>query len=134
MKHVSFKCVPVSFYYSLKCIILTLLLFHLVFVKALFFANWTFGFCFCSCSFVYFFSFFCHYIFLIEGYLLYRILWFSVIHQQESAIGTPMSPPSQISLPSSSPSDPSRLTQSPCLSSLSHATNTHWLSILHMVM
>ena len=24
-----------------------------------------------------------------------RILWFSVIHQQESAIGTPMSPPSR---------------------------------------
>ena len=39
--------------------------------------------------------------FLIEGYLLYRILWFSVIHQQESAIGTPMSPPS--------PPHPSRL-------------------------
>ena len=28
---------------------------------------------------------------LIEGWLLYRLLWFSVIHQQESAIGTPMS-------------------------------------------
>ena len=28
--------------------------------------------------------------FLIEGKLLYRILWFSVIHQQESAIGRPI--------------------------------------------
>ena len=26
------------------------------------------------------------YFFLIEGYLLYRIVWFSVIYQQESAI------------------------------------------------
>ena len=25
---------------------------------------------------------FCHFIFLIEGYLLYKMLWFSVIHQQ----------------------------------------------------
>lgn len=40
------------------------------------------------------FFFFCHFIFLIEGYLLYR-MWFSVIPQQESAIGTPMSPPSE---------------------------------------
>ena len=40
--------------------------------------------------------------------MLYRSLWFSVKHQQESAIGTPMSPPS---------SHPSRLSQSPCLSS-----------------
>ena len=37
--------------------------------------------------------------FLIEGYLLYRILWFSVIQQQESVIGTPMAPPSQTFLP-----------------------------------
>ena len=41
---------------------------------------------------------------LIEGWLLYRILWFPVTHQQESAIGTPMSPPSWTSLPSPSPS------------------------------
>ena len=50
--------------------------------------------------------FFCHFIFLTEGYLLYRILWFSVIHQQESAIGTPMSPPSQTSPPISLPISP----------------------------
>ena len=35
----------------------------------------------------------------LKIYSLYRILWFSVIHQQESAIGTPMFPPSQTSLP-----------------------------------
>ena len=34
-------------------------------------------------------------------------LWFSVTHQQESAIGTPMSPPSRPSLPSPSPPHPS---------------------------
>ena len=39
--------------------------------------------------------------------MLYRILWFSVINQQESAIGTPMFPPSQNSLPSPSPPQPS---------------------------
>jgi len=47
-----------------------------------------------------------------------------VIHQQESAIGTPMSP-TPISLPIP-------LLQSPCLSSLSHTANSHWLSILHI--
>ena len=30
-------------------------------------------------------------------------------------------------------SHPSRLIQSPCLSFLSHSANSHWLSILHMV-
>ena len=78
-----------------------------------------------SVFWVVFFFFFCHFIFLTEGYLLYRILWFSVIHQQESAIGTPMSPPSQTSPPSPSPSHPSRLSQSPCLSFLSHTANSH---------
>lgn len=42
MKHVSFKCVPVSFYYSLECIILAILLFHLVFVTALSFEKQVF--------------------------------------------------------------------------------------------
>ena len=44
-----------------------------------------------------------------------------------------MSPLSGISLPPPSPSHPSRLSQSPDLSSLSHTANSHWLSILHMV-
>ena len=43
--------------------------------------------------------------------------------------------PSLLNLPSISPlSRPSRLSQSPCLSSLSHTANSHWLSILHMVL
>ena len=70
---------------------------------------------------------------LIEGLLLYRILLFSV-KQQESAIGIQMFPPSWTSLPSPSPSHPSRLSQSPCWSSLSYTANLHWLSVLHMVM
>ena len=58
----------------------------------------------------------------------------SAKHQYESAIGIHMSPPSWISFPSRSPSHPSRLLQSPGLSSLSHTANSHWLSNLHMVM
>ena len=38
------------------------------------------------------------------------------------------------SLPSPSPSHPSRLIQSPCLSFLRHTANLRWLCILHMVM
>ena len=76
---------------------------------------------------------FCHFSFLIEGYLLCKILWFSVMHQ-DLVIGTPMSPPSQNSLLSPSPSHPSRLSQSPCLSSLSHTAYSLWLSISHMVL
>ena len=65
--------------------------------------------------------------------MLCRILWFSVKHQQESARGTPMSPSSRTSLPSPFPSHPSRLLQSPCLSSLSDTANSHWLPILYGV-
>ena len=56
---------------------------------------------------------------------------FSVSHQQESATGIPMSPPSQT--PSHLSPHPTllRLLQSPCLNSQSHAANSHWLSILH---
>ena len=70
--------------------------------------------------------------FLIGGQLLYRILLFSVKPQHESGIGIHISPPCWNSLPSSS--QPSRLIQSPCLSFLNHTANSHWLSILHMVM
>ena len=45
--------------------------------------------------------------------MLYRILWFSFIHQQVSAIGTPMSPPSQNSLPSPFPPQPSACRRAP---------------------
>ena len=64
--------------------------------------------------------------------MFYRILWFSVKHQQESSIGTPVSTPSLNSLTSPSPSHHSRLSQSPCLGSLSHTVNSHWLFILHI--
>ena len=43
--------------------------------------------------------------------------------------------PSLLSLlQSPSPSHPFMLIQSPCLSFLSHTTNSYWLSILHMVL
>ena len=42
-------------------------------------------------------------------------------------------PPSWNSLSTSHPSQPSRWSQSPGLSSLSHTTNSHWLSVWHMV-
>ena len=42
-----------------------------------------------------------------------------------------MSPPSWNFLPPPNPSPPSRLSQSPSLSSLSHAANSHWVSVLH---
>ena len=48
-------------------------------------------------------------------------------------IGIHMSPPSRTSLPAPTPSHPSSLSQSPGLSSLSHTANSHWLSILHMM-
>ena len=73
-------------------------------------------------------------IYLIEGNLLYRIL-FSVKPQHESAIGIHISPPFWTSFPTPSPFHPSRLIQSsPCLSFPSHIANSYWLSILHMVM
>ena len=72
--------------------------------------------------------------FLIEGQLLYRILLFSLKPQHESAIDIHISPPFWISLPSPTPSHPSRLIQSPCLSFLSHTTNYRWLSTLHSLM
>ena len=68
---------------------------------------------------------------LIEGSLLYSILWCSVIYQQESAMGTP-------SLSNCPPSPytycPSRWSQSPCLKFLSHTANSHWLSISHVAL
>ena len=52
----------------------------------------------------------------------------------ESAIGVHISPPFWTTLPSPAPSHPSRLIQNLCLSFLSHSPNSHWLSILRMVM
>ena len=47
----------------------------------------------------------------------------SVIHQHESAIGIRMSPPSRTSLTPSTPSHPSRLSESTGLSSMCHTAN-----------
>ena len=66
--------------------------------------------------------------------MLYSIVLVSAKHQHESSIGIHMSHLSWVSLPPLLPSQPCRFLQSPGLSSLSHTTNSHWLSILHMVM
>ena len=66
--------------------------------------------------------------------LLCRILLFSVKPQHKSAKVIHIPPACWTCLPSPPPSHPFRLTQSPCLSFLSHTANSHWLSILHMVM
>ena len=85
-------------------------------------------------SFLLIFFFFNQFSFYMKDICFTACCVFSVIHQQELAIRTPMSPPSETSLPSPSPPHPSRLSQSPCLSSLSHTANFHWLPILHMVL
>ena len=66
--------------------------------------------------------------------MLYNIVLVSAIHQHESAIGIHMSPPSWPSLLPPTTSQPSKLSQSPGLSSLSHTANSHWLSILHVIL
>ena len=81
----------------------------------------------------------CCYICIFSNFFYWRIIalqnfLFSVKSQHESAIGIHTSPPFWTSLPSPSPSHPSRLSQSPCLSFLSHTANSHWLSIWHMVL
>ena len=55
-------------------------------------------------------------------------------YPHESAVGIRMSPPSGTSLPPRTPSQPSRLSESPGLSSLHHTENSHWLSVLQKVM
>ena len=56
--------------------------------------------------------------------MLYNIVLVSAKHQYESATGT------HVSLPLESP-HPSRSSQSPGLSSLSHSANPYWLSVLY---
>ena len=80
------------------------------------------------------FSFFLIYLFFNWRIMLYRIFLFSVKHLHESVIGIAMSLHSWTPFRSPSPSHPSRLTQSPWLSSLRHTADSYWLSILHMVM
>ena len=70
------------------------------------------------------------FIFLIEESLLYRILSFSVKPQHESDTDIHISPPFWNLLPSSSPTHPSGLTRSPCVSFLSHTANSRWLSVI----
>ena len=84
--------------------------------------------CICATSFFFVLQFFFN-LFLIEGKLLHNIVLASAVHQDESAIG--MRVFSLSNLPPTS--HPSRLLQSPGLSSLSHTANFHWLSVLHMV-
>ena len=60
------------------------------------------------------------YLFLMEGELLYNAVSSSAIHLHESATGICVSPPSLNSLPAPTPSHPSRLLQSPDLSSESY--------------
>ena len=73
------------------------------------------------------------YLFLINWWFLYNIGLISVMHQHELTTGIPISPTSWISLPPPTFSHPSRLSQSPSLSFLSQIADSHWLSILHMV-
>ena len=60
---------------------------------------------------------------------MYNIDLISVIHQHELTIGVHMSSASWISPPPPAQPHPSRLLQSPSLSSLSHTANSHWPSI-----
>ena len=77
-------------------------------------------------------TYFIFYLFLIEGKLPCNIV-ISAVYQHESAIHIHVSLASWTSLPPSSPSNPSRLSQSPSLIFLSHTANSHWLAILHIV-
>ena len=65
--------------------------------------------------------------------MLYNIVLVSAVHHHEAARGIHMFPSSWTSLPPPIPSHPSRLSHSTSLSSLSHTANSHWLSILYMV-
>ena len=60
-----------------------------------------------------------------------QVVWYSHLFQKGSNLF--IFPPFWTSLPSPSPSHPSRLIQSLCLSFLSYTTNSRLLSILHMV-
>ena len=60
-------------------------------------------------------------------------MFISVIYQHGSLKGIHMAHSSKASLPPLIPSQPSRISQSPSLSSLNYTTNSHWLSILHML-
>ena len=67
---------------------------------------------------------------LNEIELLYKILLFSVKLQCESAIGRHIS----LTFGTSLPISPLYVNTDPCLSFLRHTANSHWITILHMVM
>ena len=84
-----------------------------------------------SILFPFFFIFF--FKFLIRGQLLYNIIMASTIHQHESVIDIYRSPrfePSHL-FPHHTPLGCHRAL---ALGSLCHTSNSHWLSVLHMVM
>ena len=72
--------------------------------------------------------------FLIRGYYFYNIVMVFTIHQRESALGIHMSPPSWTRLPLSPHSTPLGCHRVLALGSLHFTSNSHWHSILHMVM
>ena len=78
--------------------------------------------------------FFLNFLFLFKWRIISLQYCVGFCHtSHESAIGRHMSIPSWTSLLPPTPFHPSRLSQSPGFSSLSHTANFHWLSILHMV-
>ena len=97
-------------------------LFKIVTLKLISMVSWALCLCF---IFLFVFCFFK--LFLIEEWLLYNTGLVSAIPRL--AIGTHMSPPSWI-FPPPTLSLPSRLLQSPSLSSLSSTSSFPWLSIL----
>ena len=55
------------------------------------------------------------------------------IPQRELALGVHMSPPSSILLPPPSPPSPLGYYRGLALGSLGHTSDSHWLSVLHIV-
>ena len=72
-------------------------------------------------------------LFLIGGQLLYNVVLVSAVHWHESAIGIHTSPPLWMSLPTPTPSHPSRLPQSTGYELPASYSKFHWLSALYMI-
>ena len=58
----------------------------------------------------------------------------SAVHQHESAMGTHVTPPSCTLLPLPPHPVPPDCLRAPALGPLYHTSNSHWLSVLHMLM
>ena len=65
--------------------------------------------------------------------ILYCFLSYTSRNQSCCTLGTQMSSSSWTSLPPPTSSHPTRLLQSPSLSSLNHTVNSFWPSVLHMI-